>query len=197
MVSKLLLSVYETCDDAFEAQADEQIVGGLLDHFYEIYAGIGVHKSPELYGAFPTDPYSHTPATKGAQQPGMTGQVKEDWLSRLGELGVVVKNGLVTFNPRLLLKEEFLNEEGTFTYPTVTSEMKKLNVEKDSLCFTYCQIPVVYRIKDEEKIRVYFNSGDEQEMDGLSLSKDLSKSVFNRSGEIEKILVSLRSDRLK
>ena len=47
-----------------------------------------------LYGAFPTDPYSHTPAGKGAQQPGMTGQVKEDVISRFGELGVEVKNGV-------------------------------------------------------------------------------------------------------
>ena len=45
---------------------------------FEINAGIGAHKSPELYGAFPTDPYSHTPGGKGAQQPGMTGQVKEE-----------------------------------------------------------------------------------------------------------------------
>ena len=62
----------------------------LLEHYYEINEGIGVHKSPALYGAFPTDPYSHTPAGKGAQQPGMTGQVKEDILSRFGELGVFV-----------------------------------------------------------------------------------------------------------
>ena len=50
----------------------------MYDHYFEILAGIGAHKSPELYGAFPTDPYSHTPGGKGAQQPGMTGQVKED-----------------------------------------------------------------------------------------------------------------------
>ncbi len=82
---------------------------GLLDHYYEINAGIGVHKSPELYGAFPTDAYSHTPATKGAQQPGMTGQVKEDLLSRFGELGVFVEEGKIVFKPRLLKDSEFLD----------------------------------------------------------------------------------------
>ena len=56
-----------------------------------------MHKSPELYGAFPTDPYSHTPAGKGAQQPGMTGQVKEDILSEVLEIGVFVKEGLIQF----------------------------------------------------------------------------------------------------
>ena len=95
MVSKLLLAVMEYCLKAIEEGEDKTIIGRLIDHYYEINAGIGVHKSPELYGAFPTDPYSHTPAGKGAQQPGMTGQVKEDILSRMGELGVAVKEGKI------------------------------------------------------------------------------------------------------
>ena len=98
---------------------DEVIIGKLLDHYYEINAGIGVHKSPELYGAFPTDPYSHTPGGKGAQQPGMTGQVKEDILSRFGELGVFVKDGKLLFNPSLLRKEEFLKESAIFKYTDI------------------------------------------------------------------------------
>ena len=35
-------------------------------------------ESPAEYGAFPDDPYSHTPSFGGARQPGMTGQVKEE-----------------------------------------------------------------------------------------------------------------------
>ena len=46
--------------------------------------------------------------TKGAQQPGMTGQVKEDILCRFGELGVFVKEGKVGFNPKLLRRYEFV-----------------------------------------------------------------------------------------
>ena len=64
MVSKLLLSVQETCLLAIKNKESEVIIGRLLDHYYEINEGIGVHKSPKLYGAFPTDPYSHTPAKK-------------------------------------------------------------------------------------------------------------------------------------
>ena len=67
--------------------------------------GIGVNKSPELYGAFPTDPYSHTPAGKGAQQPGMTGQVKEDVISRFGELGVEVNNGIIKLQLLTMLRD--------------------------------------------------------------------------------------------
>jgi hypothetical protein len=56
MVSKLHLAVQECCLKAIDEKADPVVVGKLLDHYYEIGAGIGVHKSPELYGAFPTDP---------------------------------------------------------------------------------------------------------------------------------------------
>ncbi|CAN0044150.1 unnamed protein product, partial [Discosporangium mesarthrocarpum] len=42
--------------------------------------------------AFPTDPYSHT-NRHGAQQPGMTGQVKEEIVTRFGELGVRIEGG--------------------------------------------------------------------------------------------------------
>ena len=46
----------------------------------------------------------------------MTGQVKEDVLSRFGELGVVVSEGKLGFNPRLLRKNEFLQESKLFHY---------------------------------------------------------------------------------
>ena len=145
MVSKLLLAVQECCLKAVEDKESDELVGRLLEHYYEINEGIGVHKPPSLYGAFSTDPYSHTPAGKGAQQPGMTGQVKEDILCRFGELGVFVKNGQLCFDPCLLRKEEFLKEGKTFEYVDINQQQKQLELEKDTLCFTYCQVPVVYK----------------------------------------------------
>ena len=87
MVSKLLLAVQECCLKAVEDKESEEVIGRLLEHYYEINAGIGVHKSPQLYGAFPTDPYSHTPAGRGAQQPGhdrtsKRGYFKQIWRIR-------------------------------------------------------------------------------------------------------------------
>ena len=67
MVSKLQLAVQECCLSAIAKKENETLINGLLEHYYEINEGIGLHKSPELYGAFPTDPYSHIPAGKGAQ----------------------------------------------------------------------------------------------------------------------------------
>ncbi|MFD0835597.1 hypothetical protein ACFQ0I_07485 [Mariniflexile aquimaris] len=191
MVSKLLLAVQENCLLAVKNGESDVLIGRLLDHYYEINAGIGVHKSPELYGAFPTDPYSHTPGTKGAQQPGMTGQVKEDLLSRFGELGVFVKNGKMMFNPRLLRKQEFLNETKIFKYTNLKNEASQVKLEKDELCFTYCQIPVIYKLSDKHAVQVVY--ADKQvDIDGLSLDESTSKQVFERTGAINKIIVSIK-----
>lgn len=192
MVSKLQLSAQETCLLAIERGENEVTIGKLLDHYYEINEGIGVHKSPELYGAVPTDPYSHTPATKGAQQPGMTGQVKEDILSRFGELGVYVVGGKLLFNPRLLRIDEFLRKPETLEYIDVNSNSKSIELEKGSLAYTYCQIPVIYKLSEKENLKVVFNQGAALEFDELSLDTETSKKVFERTGEINQIIVSVK-----
>ena len=191
MVSKLLLAVQENCLLAINSGESDVVIGKLLDHYYEINAGIGVHKSPELYGAFPTDAYSHTPATKGAQQPGMTGQVKEDILSRIGELGVFVENGKITFKPKLLKTSEFLDSSETFEYITVNNEKKTLKVDKNHLCFTYCQVPVIYKIADTNKIEVVYNNSKTEQVSGLVLSDTISTDIFNRTNKVSHLIVSI------
>ena len=197
MVSKLLLAVQECCIKAVNENENSVVVGKLLEHFYEINAGIGVHKSPKLYGAFPTDPYSHTPGGKGAQQPGMTGQVKEDILSRFGELGVFVKQGKLYFNPCLLRKVEFFKEPADFNYIDLLKNRKTIKMEKDSLGFTYCQVPIVYQMGVNNKIEVHRNDASITTFDSLALDKELSDQLFNRTGVIEKIVVKINKDVLK
>ena len=46
----------------------------------------------------------------------MTGQVKEDFLSRFAELGVIVEEGIISFNPGLINHSEFLKQEQSFVY---------------------------------------------------------------------------------
>jgi len=192
MVSKLLLAVQENCLLAVAKNESEETIGRLLEHYYEINAGIGVHKSPELYGAFPTDPYSHTPGGKGAQQPGMTGQVKEDVLCRFGELGVFVKEGKLYFNPRLLRTEEFLSEPKDFTYTNINKALKTIQLEKDTLCFTYCQVPIVYKLNNDNKVEVVFNDDSKLKFNDLQLDVDTSDKIFKRTGEVSQITVSLK-----
>ena len=189
MVSKLQLAVLECCEKAIEENQSDVIIGKLLEHYYEINEGIGVHKSPALYGAFPTDPYSHTPAGKGAQQPGMTGQVKEDILSRIGELGVLVKNGQIVFNPSMLRKEEFLTTPKTYNYIDVNHQSKSMSIQNNQLAFTYCQVPVVYELSEAGAIDACLNTNKVISIKSLQLDKNLSEQVFKRTNTVKYIKV--------
>ncbi|MCC5937517.1 MAG: hypothetical protein JJU34_09555 [Lunatimonas sp.] len=197
MVSKLQLAVQECCLKAIEGREPEGLVGRLLAHYYEISEGIGVHKSPTLYGAFPTDPYSHTPANKGAQQPGMTGQVKEDIISRLGELGVFIRKGLLTFNPCMLKKSEFLENDAIFSYVDVHGRPQEIPVKGKSLVFTYCQVPVVYQLTDENRMEVLLKEGTKTRIKSLNLDKTTSDEVFMRTGNVVRLVVYLDEKTLR
>ena len=190
MVSKLLLAAYENTQQAIDEEADGATIGRLFDHYFEILAGIGAHKSPKLYGAFPTDPYSHTPGGKGAQQPGMTGQVKEDVLSRFGELGVRVKDGVIHFEPTILKKSEFLSAPHKFKYIDVLGNRAVLNLNANSLGFTVCQVPIVYTLAEVESIKVYTSEGI-HEFAGTAMNQATSTEVFRRTNLVTKIEVAV------
>ncbi len=191
MVSKLLLAVEECFFNAVDTFAENEVNNRIKEHYYEIKAGIGIYKSPKLYGAFPTDAYSHTPKNAGVKQPGMTGQVKEDVISRMGELGIRVDNGEILFDTSLINKNEFLDKEKTFTYLSTEGDEKKLLLKKNQLGFTLCQIPIVYNLNNKNKIIVTYNSKKTLEIDGNLLDKDTSNKIFNRSGEINFIQVDI------
>jgi hypothetical protein len=197
MVSKLQLAVEETCIDAINKNSDAEIVTRLIEHYYEINEGIGVHKSPALYGAFPTDPYSHTPLGKGAQQPGMTGQVKEDILCRFGELGVFVNEGKLFFNPVLLKRNEFISKGKQVDYVNTKGEKETIAIDNNALFFTYCQVPVVYVLSEKEGVEITKADGKINKAKSTMLTESDSASVFQRSGEVKMIKVFLKEERLR
>jgi hypothetical protein len=107
MVAKLLLAVQESVFDAWDAGGDSAPeLPALIAHYRAVRDGLGYRKRVAEYGAFPFDPYSHTAAEGGAQQPGMTGQVKEEILTRWGELGLRVRGGRIHFCPLLVDRAE-------------------------------------------------------------------------------------------
>lgn len=191
MVSKLALAAYEVVLDAIETKQDKALTEQLKEYYYEIVKGIGAHKSPVNYGAFPSDPYSHTPAGKGAQQPGMTGQVKEDILSRFGELGLRVKEGCLSIDPSLLKTSEFLETTQQFNYFNVKGEERVIELSANSLAFTYCQVPVVYRKGSTNKITVSFGDGSQKVVESLHLDTSTTQSLFSRENLIERVDVDL------
>ncbi len=196
MVSKLSLAVQECCLKAMEQKESASTIGRLMEHYYEINAGIGVHKSPSLYGAFPTDPYSHTPYRRGAQQPGMTGQVKEDILCRFGELGVFIDAGKLSFEPRLLKKDEFLKGEKIFSYVTVQGQQAQLELPADSICFTYCQVPVVYQLAAENSLEIFYANNSSQKIKSTHLDEAASQEIFKRTGKINRIHLFVNANKL-
>jgi hypothetical protein len=122
----------------------------------------------------------------------MTGQVKEDILSRIGELGVFVKEGCICFNPKLLRRQEFLDASKDFHFTNLKKNSSVIKLEKDSLCFTYCQIPVIYKIANKNGVEVVFDKESNLEFKSLNLDAQTSKKVFERTGEISQIIVSLK-----
>lgn len=191
MVSKLQLAVMECSLNAIDSNQNAEIVQNLKNHYHDINEGIGVHKKPSVYGAFPTDPYSHTPQGKGVKQPGMTGQVKEDILSRYGELGISVKDEQLCFNPQLIKKAEFMPMMQTFDYVDIHGVSKQIPVEANSLCFTYCQVPVVYHLSDKVSTEIIFADAKNRKVDGSVLDKDISRNIFERKGEIQYVKVNV------
>ena len=191
MVSKLLLAVQENFYWSRIRNEHPDIQKALKTIYYDIREGIGVHKSPKQYGAFPTDAYSHTPMNSGAQQPGMTGQVKEDILSRFGELGALVQNGQLTFDPALLQTQEFLENSKSFEFFNVTAEKQHLSLQPNMLGFTLCQVPMLYKRGKLPQIVVRFHDGSQQSFDGLQLPKELSHSLFLRENKIISMEITL------
>ncbi|NNF74129.1 MAG: hypothetical protein HKN00_03010, partial [Flavobacteriaceae bacterium] len=90
-----------------------------------------------------------------------------------------------------------LDEARTFAYPDVNSTMKKINIEKDSLVFMYCQIPIIYKIGENLGVTVNYSDNSEKNSDTLSLDQSISEQIFNRSGRIHKIEVTLSESFLK
>ncbi len=180
MVSKYLLAVGENIAQAVHNSADTAIINRLRQHYWEIQDGIGAHKSPAEYGSFPFDAYSHTPSMAGVQQPGMTGQVKEDIINRFFELGLCVENGEIHIDTTMLREEEFRNGE---------------------LHFTYCGVPFIYRVGmltahgsrlTANNIEIHYTNGTVETIKSNTIPEGASQSLHSRNGEIQQIIVNIQ-----
>jgi hypothetical protein len=192
MVSKLLLAAQELYQQAVRDGVDPAVIEGLAAVYYDIRQGLGYNKSPFEYGAFPTDPYSHTPLNGGARQPGMTGQVKEEILTRWGELGVSVRDGSLYFAPTLLQNGEFLSGPDTFVYVDTAGQEQRLPIPAHSLAFTFCQTPIVYTLGNEDRIEVMFQDGRCETIPGTCLDQSLAQHIFDRTGYIHLVKVTIQ-----
>ncbi len=187
MVSKLLLSVQET----ILRTRNEPTLADLMDKYVDIRKGLSFNKTPDVYGAFPTDPYSHTPKGQGARQPGMTGLVKEEILTRQAELGLFIDQGALAFDFILLNKNEFLADPTVFTYFGIDGNQEQINLKAGSLAYLICQVPVILQSSNENCITLYFSNGDTQTITGHVLEAVNSRHIFQRDGAVHHLVVSI------
>lgn len=192
MVSKLLLAVQECFWRAIDEKAPNAEIDALAGVYYRVRAGLEFNKTASEYGAFPTDPYSHTPLGGGARQPGMTGRVKEEILTRLGEWGLRVRGGSICFDPRLLRGLELLGQPVCFSYVSLDGSTRSIDLGPGMAAYTFCQVPVLYRATEHERttnIRVHRSDGSVIRCASHRLDPSISKEIFQRRGTVTRLEV--------
>ncbi len=187
MVSKLLLAVQENALRATDGQARS----ALIEMYRHIRKGQGFNKTAEEFGAFPTDPYSHTPKEQGAKQPGMTGMVKEEILARQVELGYTLEDGCLSFRFPLLERDEFLDSAAEFEYWDVHGRQQSLEIPAGSLAYTICQVPVIVQDEGEARIDVHLEGGSALRVDGHLLDAASSRHILLRDGAVHHLVVAV------
>lgn len=188
MVSKLLVAVQECWRQAHDAGAPEATA--LAAHYYRVRRGLSFNKGVAEYGAIPTDPYSHTPWHLGAQQPGMTGQVKEEILTRLGELGVRVRAGCVHFEPFLLRRRELFEEACTWTCQGAGGRPVEVSVPAGGLALTLAAVPVIIEVgATSPELVLTWSGGRVERIPGRALDRAQSAALLSRSGAVASVRV--------
>ena len=120
----------------------------------------------------------------------MTGQVKEDLITRASEMGVVIAGGVARFEPGLVRVQEFLEAPSTLNSIGLDGLPQSLALDAGTMGFTLCQVPVVLHKAGPAGVRVT-RGGQAEVIEGLTLGSADSSAIFDRTGVISRIDVSL------
>ena len=126
-------------------------------------------------------------------------------------LHVCVQNEIVvTAYEDTAVVEMVVNEDGSGRFTSVTlrpivtveseemlPKLDALHKEANSLCFTFCQIPVVYKIATNQYMEIVSTDGTSKKIDALTVDFTTSQQIFGRTGTIEKIIVNVLQSELK
>lgn len=187
MVSKLGLAASEAYFNAIQVDAPAEASAALKSHLDAIRSGIGAEKHPCEYGAFPSDPYSHTPENAGVKQPGMTGQVKEDVLARFAQIGVRILDGCLCFRTQLFDHAELVPEPTDFTFGNLDGDLESISVPANGFAYTLFQVPIVYQPGASNAITIRQKNGEHRSITGTRIDRATSQLLFARSGDIASI----------
>lgn len=193
MVAKLLVALAELREQFIlsgRADGRPELVEGLERAYLDAREGIGYRRSPEEWGAFPFDPYSHTPKGGGARQPGMTGQVKEELLTRLAEFGLAVDGGLIRFERTGLLSGEFLKAPREFVYYDAGGRRAAVELQPGELALCLAGVPFIRDAGDGPvSVAAELVDGGVRRFGG-ALDAELSASIFRREARVALVRVS-------
>ena len=92
---------------------------------------------------------------------------------------------------------EFLQKETKATFILADGSLKNIVLEPDSLAFTVCQVPVIYKIATSNKIEVYYANGKHDAFHTLELNDETSRKIYQRSGEIIHVKVFIDENILR
>ena len=70
-------------------------------------------------------------------------------------------------------------------------------LEKGSICFTYCQVPVVYTLATENSLTAIYKNNTSTTSNQLNLDARASREIFGRTGAIVQINVQIRASALR
>jgi hypothetical protein len=128
----------------------------------------------------------------------MSGVVKEEMLTRFGELGMRVTAGSVRFDTALLRAREFLADAGPFRFLDVDGRWQEIVVPAGGLAFTWCQVPFVYRLDKAgtPTVTVTVENGERSALSAMALPAETARHIFQRSGRIRRIDLVLVTQQL-
>jgi hypothetical protein len=188
MVAKLLVAIQASVIRATASNEPEDAISRLVEGYWKVRSGMGYNKSPRDHGAIPIDPYSHTPAHAGAQQPGMTGLVKEEILVRPAELGVMVDRGEIRFDTTFLRSSELVPDDRAWSAPDVSMAWEESHLTAGSLGMTLCQVPIIVTPTDNEsRIEIDLAAGETVQVGGTSIGREWTSKIFARSGHVRRV----------
>ena len=105
----------------------------------------------------------------------MTGQVKEDVITRFWELGVVAKKGCLSFEPFLLRRDEFFTED-TNRFVSLGEKSEPEVLGAGSLAFSLCGTPVIYQLAEANSIHVFTDVEQPEIIQGTILDEVWSRT---------------------
>ncbi len=85
-----------------------------------------------------------------------------------------------------------------FRYLDVQGDWQEIEVPAAALAFTWCQVPIVYRLNETDKpaLTLVFEYGMTETLPTLALPESVNAELFLRSGHIRQINITLSRENL-